>query len=140
LTGAASIHRSPWSFFILVFALSLPFWILDVLFPVTLPVDKLHATDIGATFMPMLAATILVYREGEPGGVKRFLTRAFDYRRITRKRWYIPIFFLMPALYVITYWAMRSAGMPVPAEYHVPVTVPLLFVMFFLAAMGEEMG
>jgi hypothetical protein len=140
MTGNESPKKSPWLFFILVFALSFPFWVLDVIFPVRLPVDKLHVTDIGATFTPLVAAVYLVYREGEPGGVRKFLLRAFDYRRITRKRWYVPILFLMPFLYLLTWWTMHLLGIPVPAEYHIPITIPLIFVLFFFAAFLEEMG
>ncbi len=132
--------RSPWFFFILVYALSLPFWAINILFPLHLPVDNLPVTDIGATFVPMIAASILVYREGKPGGVKEFLKRILDYRRITNKIWYIPIFFLMPVLYILTYLIMRLAGLPVPAEYHIPFTLAFLFTAFFLAAAGEELG
>ncbi|MFA6332184.1 MAG: CPBP family intramembrane glutamic endopeptidase [Methanoregula sp.] len=140
MTGNESPKKSPWLFFILVYAFSIPFWVVNVLFPMNLPIDNLPVTDIGATCMPLVAAAIIVYREDEPGGVRRFLARAFDYRRITDKRWYIPIIFLMPALYVLTYWTMRFLGIPVPSEYHIPVTVPLIFLVFFLAAALEEMG
>ncbi|MDD1685979.1 hypothetical protein [Methanoregula sp.] len=68
------------AFFILVYALSVPFWFINVFFPVNLPIDNLPVTDIGATCMPLVAAAILVYREGEPGGVRRFLARAFGYQ------------------------------------------------------------
>lgn len=132
--------RSPWKFFALVFALSFPFWVLDVLFPLRLGVDNLPVTDIGATFTPLVAAAYLVYREDGTGGVRAFLSRAFDYRRITRKRWYIPILFLMPFLYILTWWTMRLFLIPVPAEYPVPGTVPLIFLLFFFAAFLEEMG
>ncbi|MDD1715532.1 MAG: CPBP family intramembrane metalloprotease [Methanolinea sp.] len=135
-----SSKRSPWAFFVLVYALSIPFWVVNVLFPLNLPIDNLPVTDIGATFMPLVAASILVHREGEPGGVRRFLKRVFDYKRITKKIWYIPIFLLMPIVYVITYTIMRLAGLPVPAEWHIPLVLPLLFVAFFFAAAGEELG
>lgn len=140
MTGNELPEKSPWLFFILVYALSVPFWFVNVISPMNLPIDNLPVTDIGATCMPLVAAAILVYREGEPGGVRRFLARAFDYRRIVDKRWYFPILFLMPALYVLTYWTMRFLGIPVPITYHIPVTVPLIFLVFFLAATLEEMG
>ncbi len=140
MTANTSSERSPWIFFALVFALSVPFWVIDAIFPMHLPIDNLPVTDIGATFVPMIAASILVYREGGPGGVKRLLERAFDYKRITQKIWYIPIFFLMPLLYVLTYVIMRLIGLPVPAEYHIPLLVPLIFLAFFFAAAGEELG
>lgn len=140
MTEHESPRKSPWLFFILVYVLSVPFWIVNIIYPMNLPIDNLPVTDIGATCMPLVAAAIIVYREGEPGGVRRFLARAFDFRRIKDTRWYIPILFLMPTLYVLTYWTMRLLGIPVPAEYHIPVTVPIIFLVFFLAAALEEMG
>ena len=102
--------------------------------------DNLPVTDIGATFVPLIAATILVYREEKFGGVKRLLKRAFDYKRIKQKIWYVPIIFLMPLLLLLTYGVMRLIGLPLPAEWHIPLLTPLLFVAFFIAAAGEELG
>lgn len=62
--------RSPFLFFVLVFTLSIPFWALDVFYPMNLPVDNLPVTDIGATFLPLIAASILVYREDKLCGVR----------------------------------------------------------------------
>lgn len=91
--------RSPLLFFVLVYALSIPLWVLNVFYPVHIPVDNLPVTDIVATFTPMVAASILVYREEGPGSVKNLLKRAFDYKRITKKVWYVPILFMMPFIY-----------------------------------------
>ena len=77
-----SSERSPLIFFILVFALSIPFWVLNIIFPMNLPVDNLPVTDIGATFVPLIAASILVYREEKFRGVRKLWKRAFDYKRI----------------------------------------------------------
>lgn len=140
MNQGGSSKRSPWTFFLLVYALSIPFWVVNVLFPLNLPIDNLPVTDIGATFMPLVAALILVHREEEPGGVRKFLKRVFDYKRITKKIWYIPIFLLMPVIYAITFAIMHLARLPVPTEYQVPVVAPLLFGIFFIAAAGEEMG
>jgi len=132
--------RSPYLFFILVYALSIPLWALNVIYPIHLPVDNLPVTDIVATFTPLIAASILMYREEGLSGVKNLLKRTFDYRRITKKAWYIPIILLMPAIYVLTYGIMRLAGLPVPAVWSPPLLTPLLFVAFFFAAAGEELG
>ncbi|HQD25746.1 CPBP family intramembrane glutamic endopeptidase [Methanoculleus thermophilus] len=132
--------RSPFLFFVLVYALSIPLWVLNAIYPVKLPVDNLPVTDIVATFTPAIAASILVYREERLSGVKSLLKRAFDYRRITKKVWYIPILFLMPFIYVLTYGIMRLFGLPVPTAWSPPLTTPLLFIAFFLAAAGEELG
>ena len=97
-----TIKRSPLLYFVLVYALSVPLWVLNVIYPVKLPVDNLPVTDILATFSPMVAASILVYREEKLLGVKNLLKRAFDYKRITKKVWYVPIIFLVPFIYVLT--------------------------------------
>ena len=132
--------RSPYLFFALVYALSIPLWVLNVIYPIHLPVDNLPVTDIVATFTPMIAASILVYREENLSGVKNLLKRTFDYERITKKAWYIPILFLTPFIYVLTYVVMRLLGLPVPTVWNPPLLTPLLFIAFFFAAAGEELG
>lgn len=50
------------------------------------------------------------------------------------------IVLLMPAVLFVSYWVMRLTGRPLP-EVVVPVlAAPLLFVLFFVAAVGEEGG
>ncbi|RXA18489.1 CPBP family intramembrane metalloprotease [Methanosarcina sp. MSH10X1] len=132
--------RSPFLFFVLVYALSIPLWVLNIIYPIKLPVDNLPLTDIVATFSPMVAACILVYREEKLLGVKNLLKRTFDYKRIKKKVWYVPIIFLMPFIYVLAYVIMRLVGLPVPAVWNPPLLTPLLFIAFFLAAAGEELG
>ncbi len=133
--------RSPLLFFVLVYALSIPLWVFNVIYPLKLSVgDNLPVTDVVATFTPMIAASILVYREENLSGVKNLLKRAFDYKRITKKAWYIPVIFLMPFIYVLTYVIMRLMGLPVPTVWNPPLFTPLLFVAYFFAAAGEELG
>ncbi len=132
--------RSPYLFFVLVYALSIPLWVLNVIFPMKLPVDNLPVTDIVATFSPAIAASILVYREEKFSGVENLWKRTFDYKRIKKKIWYVPIIFLMPVLYVLTYWIMRLVGLPVPTVWNPPLLTPLLFGFFFFFAALEELG
>lgn len=61
MNASMSSKRSSLLFFVLVFAFSIPFWILNIIFPMNLPVDNLPVTDIGSTFVPLIAASILVY-------------------------------------------------------------------------------
>jgi hypothetical protein len=82
--------RNPLKFFLLVLLLSIPFWILAALtkdltkiLPIKLPISALM------TFCPMLAAMILVYKERKTQGVKELLQRAFDFKRIKDKKWYL---------------------------------------------------
>lgn len=135
-----STSRSALLFFLLVFALTTPFWALSRIVRVQGLPDNLPVTDVGATFVPLIAAMILVYREERLRGVKILLKKTFDFAKIQNKVWYAPVLFLMPLLYLLTYWVMRWAGLPVPTRWQVPVSTPLLFVGFFLAAAGEELG
>jgi membrane protease YdiL (CAAX protease family) len=91
---------------------------------------------------PLIAALILVYREeGGGGGVKRLLSRVFDLRRIRKGIWYVPIIFLMPLIYLLTYGVVRLMGLPLPDEPYFPfLLVPLLFALFFILAIGEQVG
>ncbi len=138
-TGASS-KRLPLTFFLLVYALTIPFWVLSTMVKVEGLPDNLPVTDIGATFVPLIAASILVYREEKFDGVRKLLKRAFDYKRIKQKIWYVPIIFLMPLLYLLTYGVMRLIGLPLPAEWHIPLLTILLFGVYFIAAAGEELG
>ena len=66
--------------------------------------------------------------------------RVFDQRRIRKKIWYVPIIFLMPLLYLLTYWAMRLMGLQVPGRTASFLLIPLLFALFFILGIGEEVG
>jgi len=92
-----------------------------------------------ATFIPMAAALILVYRENKVSGVKELLGRSFDYQRIKSKIWYLPIFLLYPSIVLVQYGLAVLSGRPVPSP-HFPVRLPIIFVVFFIAALGEELG
>jgi len=140
MNTSTSIKKSPTNFFILVYVLTIPFWILSTVIKAEGLPDNLPITDVGATFVPLIAASILIYREGKSGGIKQLLGRIFDYKRIKQKLWYIPVIFLMPFLDTITYIVMRVIGLPVPTSWHIPPTTPLIFLAFFFAAAGEELG
>src|SRR5271157_4440853 len=78
-----SRSRSPLKFFLLVFALSLPFFLAGALTTVQLlpglPVSSLMF------LCPVTAALIFVYRENKTVGVTELLKRSFDYKRIRAK-------------------------------------------------------
>ena len=91
-------RRSPLKFILLVFVLSIPLWLTGALTPLQLlpglPVSSLNV------FCPLIAASILVYREDKTTGVTELLKRSFDYKRIKAKIWYIPTILLMPGIMV----------------------------------------
>ena len=125
------MNRSPVRFFLFVFAFSIPVWLIQ---PRGWPISA----SVGA---PLIAALILVYREEGRGGVRRLLSKAFDQRRIRKGTWYGPIIFLMPLIYLLTYEVVRLMGLPLSDEPYFPfLLIPLLFALFFILAIGEEVG
>ncbi|HEY1175341.1 MAG TPA: type II CAAX endopeptidase family protein [Phytomonospora sp.] len=123
-------------FLLLVLAMSLPLWLLGAFvdtrefLPVNLPISSLQA------FCPLLAAVILVRREG-PGAIRRLLSSAL---RGFPARWLAPVALFMPVVAVATYAAMRLLGRPLP-EPRIPLAaIGVFLVVFFLGAFGEETG
>jgi membrane protease YdiL (CAAX protease family) len=53
----------------------------------------------------------------------------------------VPTIFLPPAIYLLTYGVTRLTGLPLPDKPYIPLLMlPLLFVLFFTLAVGEEVG
>jgi uncharacterized protein len=67
----ASSRKSPLAFFLLVFALSIPFWVVAAIVRQTLPLPMNLPVSSLSVFCPLIAALILVRREDGPGGIKR---------------------------------------------------------------------
>lgn len=139
MNTSASLKRSPLKFFILVFVLALPFWLLGALvthmpLPINLPVSALQFV------CPMIAAFILVSREEKPGGVKKLARRVFDLKRIKHKIWYVPIILLNPLIMLLSYGVMLLMGRPLPDPYIPLLMIPVFFVVFFVPAACEEVG
>jgi hypothetical protein len=63
-----------------------------------------------------------------------------DYRRIRSKVWYLPIVFLMPAVSVVSYGFMRARDVPLSVPHVSVLSLVLIFVGFFVGAIGEEVG
>ncbi len=135
------INKShPLAFFVLVFALSIPFWIISIgLHQSDLP-DNIPITDIGATLTPLIAACVLVHRENGKPGLRRFLARILDYQRIKNKRWLLTAILLLPALYLVTYAVMKLAALPVSRHLNLSVALFGALAMFTVAAAVEELG
>jgi CAAX protease family protein len=123
---------------VLVFAVSLPLWLIGAVTGLQL----LPGLPVGALMVygPVTAASILLYREKWTAGVIELLKRSFDYQRIEAKGWYVPIILLMPAVTVLTYGVMRVKGLPLAAPRYPVLAALAMFLAFFVAALGEELG
>ena len=137
-TSSSRRGASPLKFFVLVFALSVPFWLLGAVTDLQLlPGLPMSAF---AFVCPLAAAAILVLRQNGTSGLIRLLQRALDYRRISAKGWYAPILLLMPAVMVLSYGLMRVMEMPLPAPQFSVLGAVVLFLAFVLGGAAEELG
>jgi len=135
-------NRSPLKFFLLVYGLSIPLWIIETRIGVErLPLLNFSVTDILAAFTPLIAASILVYKEEGFIGLNKLYKRILDFSKITQKIWYIPIILLPFLIYLLIYTIIHFIGLPLPINFHIPfISIPLLFSLFFLGAALEETG
>jgi membrane protease YdiL (CAAX protease family) len=131
-------RRSPLKYFVLVFALSAPFWLIGAATGLQLspglPVSSLMVSA------PVLAALVLVYRENRAAGMIALLKRAFDYRRIRGRAWYLAIVLLMPTLMVLSFGLKRLSGTSIPGPQFQNLAPIVMFLAFFVAGLGEELG
>ncbi len=131
-------RRLPLTFFALVFALSTPFWLIGAMTDLQL-MPGLSVSAFGA-FCPAAAALILLHRNDGSGSVTALLRRSFDFGRIKSRRWLMPILLLMPAVSAVVYGLMVWMDMPLPAQPFALGAALLMFLAFFVGALGEELG
>ncbi len=133
-----SKDRSLLNFSLLEFVLSIPFWAWVALAHARV-VPDLQMLNATWSLTPMMAASILVYRENKTAGMKKLFRRCFDYKRIKSKIWYLPILLLEPFIIFVQYGLARLSGIPAPAPQFTWL-VPLAYIGFFIGVFGEELG
>lgn len=131
-------NRSLWYFFLLVIVLSIPIWLVGdakLPLPVNLPVSALTA------FVPMIAASILFYRQDGLQGVKELFQMVWDYQKIKGKAWYLPVLLLAPSIYILSFAVMRLTERPLPEQIVIPLLwLPIFLVIYLITGAGEELG
>jgi uncharacterized protein len=131
-------NHSVKAFYLLVILLSVPLWLvggIKLSLPVKLPVSALTA------FIPVIAASILCFRRDGRQGLKELFQRAWDYRKIEEKRWYLPVLLLAPSIYLVSFFIMQLTGRPLPDKIVLSfLWVPVAFVIFLPSGAGEELG
>lgn len=145
-TGAAQNQtpdrKAPVAFFALAFSLSLPLYLLNALayweVVFTPEMGPLYVSLL--TLTPIVAASVLTYRQDGRDGAKKLVRRVFDCRRITVKKWYAAILLLMPLISLIGLGVMVVVGAEVPSSLVPVVALPAVFPFFFVLAAGEEVG
>jgi uncharacterized protein len=129
---------SIFTFFVLVFALSIPFWILGSVYPIEL-LPGLPISALGA-FTPALAALILTYKHDRASGTLQLLRRSFDFKRIKNKKWFLIALLLNPAIAVLAYLVIGAVSAPLPMPAPLTLATFPMTVFFFIGALGEEIG
>ena len=127
--------------FLLVYGLSIPLWVIEAKIDVDrLPLD-FSVTDILTAFTPLIAVSILVYKEHGRAGVKKLFGRIFDGYRINRKVWYVLIALLPILLYFLHLPDHLFRGITPSGRWIIPFGyIPGLSPLFFLGAVVEETG
>ncbi len=123
------IRPTPWIFFLLLFLITIPEYVIGLVPP----------CSILMVINPFIAASLLTCRENGSDGIMLFLRRSFDFRRIRRRIWYLPIIFLMPMAILVSFGWMIATGAS-SENLQVPAMIAVLFLVFFIAAIGEELG
>ena len=142
ITRSRMVATDPlFQFFTLVFALSTPFWLAGYIaehqhvgLPYRLPISALQAV------CPVLAASIAVARKDGRSAVAKLCRQIFYLGKAGARAWYLVVIFLMPLIMLLSYWVMRLAGSPVPRPHVAPLTVLVLFLVYFVPAACEELG
>jgi membrane protease YdiL (CAAX protease family) len=130
--------KSVFTFVMLVFILSIPFWILSAVYPIQilpgLPLSALEA------FTPAFAALILIYRNERFAGVLHHLSRSFDFKRVKNPIWFFIVILINPIIAVLAYGVLLAVGKSIPNHLALSVSVLPMFILFFITALGEEIG
>jgi uncharacterized protein len=136
------VKRSPLKFFLIVFSISIPFWIIDLLINAKrTSLLNFSIIDFITAFIPIIAGCILIYKEEGKSGVYKLFKRIFDYSRITKKIWYVPIILLPILMYLLIYMVICVLGLSLPSGWHISfLSIPVLFGLFFLGGVAEETG
>ena len=134
MRATAPQKRSPLAFFLLLFALGIPI----MMFAGVQVLPNVPLFTFGA-FLPVSAALILRYREEGTTGIVGLLRRSFDWKRIQPRTWYFPILLTWPFIVSIQYGVGVLNGLHVSSP-HIPGWMPLIVVLSFVAALGEELG
>lgn len=134
-----------WHFFALTFALSWLSWLPGALVANNIWASSHLFVSIaeigkwGGGVGPSIAAIIFVACSGGWGSVRKLLGRAFHVRV---RRWYVPIFLIVPAAVVIAHFLNKMSGGAFPRTSLLsnPVMIPVLFAVFLVLQAGEEYG
>ena len=125
-------------FFLLVTALALPLWAIGALVGGELmPGLPLAALQF---VVPVIAASLLVYRREGGAALGAFLRRALDARRVKDPAWWLVAALLHPLIWTLSWLVMDALGRPLPPLQVPLASLPVLAAAFLVAGLAEELG
>jgi membrane protease YdiL (CAAX protease family) len=131
--------RKYFTFLGLTLILSVPFYILGAVLPVSglpfeLPISFLMI------FVPFILSLIYAWRINGKHGILAIFEGIFDAKKT--KIWIVSICAAcMPITLLLTYFFMKFAALPIPLDYVLPYwDIPMMIVLYFLGAIPEEFG
>ena len=126
------------AFFSLTFALTIPFWIIgmasDNEFMPGLPSAAL------AVICPAAAALLLSWRLAGVASARALLKRTIDLGKVKPKAWWLPILLFSPGVSGAAFFISRNAGTGIPNPQISVLSAVMLFAIFLIFAVTEEMG
>lgn len=126
-------------FFLLIFILSIPFWILGSfvdlknIIPINLPISALML------FCPLMASIILTKKEKPVNGLKPLFSRVLDYKKASFF-YNLTSIFMIPTLMLGTYILMCFISITIPSPNIHLLDIFILSILFFIGAICEEVG
>ena len=123
----------------LVFALSLPFYLLSVT-GIYMPGMSFLPASALMGFVPMAAALMLTYRLDGGEGAVALLKSAFVYGRNQSAIWVFVAILFMPIVSLLEFGILRLMGSAVPIPQITIGPSLFYFAAFFIGAIGEELG
>lgn len=142
MQNLVSQWKAPIAFFASTFLLSAPLYILNALANYeVLGSPHLSAVYISLlTLTPILAASLIEFRKGGFGDLKKLLSRILDFNRITQKRWWVIALLLGPLIFILSVGWMAVSAQPVPPSMVPVAALPAVLAFAFVLAAGEETG
>ncbi|MFI2239766.1 CPBP family intramembrane glutamic endopeptidase [Streptomyces chrestomyceticus] len=128
------------TFVALLAALSVPFWVAGAVFDLSGALPMGMPLSAFQFVLPVAVASFLVFREEGGRGVRRLLRRTVSVRGAARPGCWAPAVLLIPALFLVTYGLLSAAGAPPTGPRSPLASVPLLIVLYLVAAAAEEAG
>ena len=130
------------SFFVLTIIFTLPAYVLVALtgLNIILSPEMVIAFVPLAVIAPICAALVLTYRKSGWIGVRKLLKRSFDYKRVKNKKWFWPTILLMPLLISLVFGVSSLLELELLPALMPLIAAPIALIMFFLAALFENIG